>query len=188
MKKLICAAAAAIIAAGSTSCGTNRKNDKTHQPYESVICDYCIAMTKADPDALLDCMLPKEAVSAAKAAPDHDAVYDSGKKGLTAVQQGWVKSCGANPVMSLEEVKSSEKLDDTQLHAAESYLISASAEYGVKDLSPKITEGYETVLSLVITGAEYETTMENTCCMVNIDGDGWKIITSDADTLSNNAD
>ncbi|NLT08442.1 MAG: hypothetical protein GXY08_02945 [Ruminococcus sp.] len=187
MKKIVSAIAAAALAAVTFSCGTGRKSEVKHMPYEAAINNYCTAMTKADPDALMECTLPAEAASAAKADPDHGKAYEDGKKSLSAVREGWVKNCGNDPVMSLGEIKSSVELTEPQIRGAEAYLAAAAAEYGVKDLSPHISEGYEAVLTLNITGADYETSMENTCCMVNIDGDGWKIITTGADSFDNNA-
>ena len=186
MKKIIIAATAAVLAA-TVSCGTGKKSRSSHKPYEPAINSYCRAMTDCDPDALLECTLPKEAAAAAKNSPDHDDFYKSGKEGMEAVRQGWIVSCGAGPEMTLDEIKSSVQLSDAQLRSAESYLSSASEQYGANDLSPKVSEGYETVLSLKISGADYVTTMENTCCMVNIEEDGWKMITVPADALEGNA-
>jgi len=188
MKKIVSAIVAAALAAGTFSCGTGRKSEAKHKPYEAAINNYCTAMTNADPDALMDCMLPAEAAAAAKADPNHDKAYEDGKKSLSVVREGWVNNCGNDPVLSLGEIKSSEELTEQQLRNAEAFLAAAAAEYGVKDLSPHISEGYEAVLTINITGADYETSMENTCCMVNIDGDGWKIITANADSFDTNAD
>ena len=187
MKKIMIAAVSAALAV-SVSCGTGKKSNTKHQPYEPTINSYCKAMTDCDPDALLECTLPKEAAAAAKASPDHDDFYKTGKEGMDSVRQGWISSCGASPELTLDEIKSSVQLTDDQLRSAESYLSSASAQYGASELSPKISEGYETVLSLKITGAEYVTTMENTCCMVNIEEDGWKMITVPAEALDSIAE
>ncbi len=182
IKRNIVFLTAGVLALSAGSCG-HKKTEEKNYPYRGAIDAYCAAMTAADPDALMDCSLPASAAEAVKASPDHDAIYADGKKSLDGLRDQWVSDFGGSPEMSLAEVKKETRLTEEQCGCAEDYLISAAADYGVALSDVDVTEGYETDLTLSLKGSEYETEMNKVCCVVNVSGDGWKLITSPADKL-----
>ena len=85
--------------------------------------------------------------------------------------------------ITVSNIKKGDKLSDDELEAAEEYFDDQAYDYDVDVDDIKVTEGYEYSFKCKYKEDGDTESHKETVCAVKVKGDGWKIISLDADDL-----
>ncbi len=85
--------------------------------------------------------------------------------------------------VTLKSVKKGDKLSDDALDTAVDYFEEQAYDYDVEIDDIKITEGYEYIIEYQIKTDDEKETSKRNICVVNVKGDGWKVVPYSAKSL-----
>ncbi len=85
--------------------------------------------------------------------------------------------------ISVDSVKKVDKLSDDALDAAEEYFEDQAEDYDVDIDDIEVSDGYEYKIKFEYKEDDEKDTTTQNVCAVKVKGDGWKIITMDAEDL-----
>ena len=85
--------------------------------------------------------------------------------------------------ISVDSVKKSDELSDEVLDAAEEYFDYQAYDYDVDIDDIEVSDGYEYKIEFEYKEDDEKDTITQNVCVVKVKGDGWKVITMDAEDL-----
>ena len=130
-------------------------------------------------------MLPKAAIKELKDDDEFDDMVDDYNDRIEDIIDDLD---GKATVPKFEKISRKEKMKKSQLNKAEDYFESICEMFDADDDDIKITQGYELKIKTKHKDEDGDVNHEkDTICVVKVKGDGWKVIPSDADSISSSS-
>lgn len=169
----------ALMGCAAVSCG-GKDGDKAESRLLPKAADTCVSDFSKDvfsgnSDDMLACMYPDELVSGLKSSGLMDQLESAMKSGA----DGSFKSCSTSGEV---------KLSDKALQGAGTYFDAYAQMLNISAGPYKVTDGYKLKMTVVTTESGKDAPFDEDVIVVNVDGEGWKLIPMDEASLEAAAD
>jgi len=181
MKRIIATVLSlALMGCATVSCSSKKDSDKAASRLLPAAADTCVSdfsenVFGGKSNEMLTCMYPDELVSGLKDSGLMDQLESAMKTGST----GSYKSCTTSGEV---------KLSDKAIQGAGAYFDAYAQMLKVSAGPYTVSDGYKLKMTVVTTENGKDESFDEDVIVVNVDGEGWKLIPMDEATLESAAD
>ena len=170
----------ALMGCAAVSCSSRKDSDKAASRLLPAEADTCISNFSEDvfggkSEEMLSCMYPDALISGLKSSGLMDQLDSAMQMGT----EGTYKSCTTS-----DEVK----LSDKAIQGAGAYFDAYAQMLNVSAGPYTVSDGYKLKMTVVTTENGKDESFDEDVIVVNVDGEGWKLIPMDEATLEAAAD
>lgn len=175
--------------ADDTLSSTSETEEKTEVSAAKEVSDtlalYFSGYNNSEPEKIAEVLAPGAYLELMKENGEYDGLIEQISSNIEATGEYWAETFGENSAVESGIFTENEPLSSELLDCAEVYMLYMYDEY---EYELDIEEGVEVEFEYSVTGDSDSMSGYQKACLVNVKDDGWKLITLDAESLSNFTD